>query len=82
MKFPKINREKLIVFVPLSIGTITAVTLWFMQEPVHVVDGTIMYSNALDPHIFITYTVLSIILSAALVDMIYWLVGWCKKECF
>ena len=77
----KINREKLLVIVPLIVGIATMVGLWIMQEPVTRPDGVITLNNALDPHLFITYTAISIVLSAWLVDATYWLARWCKKQC-
>lgn len=77
----KVNRERLLVLVPFIVGTITMIGLWIMQDPAIGVDGSITLNNALDPHIFIIYTALSIVLSAALVDAAYWLAEWCKKQC-
>ena len=81
MKFPKISRVKLMVVVPTIVGMLTAAFLWVSQEPIYAMDGIIRYNNALDPHMFIIYTLLSVILSAALVDLAYRLVNWCKKQC-
>ena len=81
MELFKINREKLLVIVPSIVGMLTMIGLWIMQDPVIGVDGSITLNTALDPHMFIIYTALSIVLSAALVDAAYWLAEWCKKQC-
>ena len=82
MGLPKINRTRLMVIVPAMTGMVTAAILWFTQEPAYGVDGIIRLNNPLDPHVYIIYTLLSIILSAVFVDVAYWLADWCKKQCF
>jgi|GEM_PF-6328989 len=80
MGFLKRNHSRIFVIVPLLVGVITAVVLFFYQDPVYGTDGIIRYDNALDPHIFIIYIVAAITVSAALVDFAYWLKGWCEKQ--
>ena len=77
-----VSRLRFKVIVASIAGMITAGLLWINQEPVYGIDGIVRYNNALDPHLFITYTVLSIILTAAIVDIGYWLATQCKKQCF
>ena len=80
MGFLKLNRRRLLIVIPLIVAVITAVFLFFFQEPVYGTDGIIRYNNALDPHIFIIYILIAITVSAALVDLAYWLIGWCKRQ--
>ena len=76
----KMSHMKASIIVPIIVGAVTVLALVIAQEPVYGVNGTIQFNNALDPHIFIIYTTLSITVSVALVDLVYWLIKWCQRQ--
>ena len=73
---------KLKVVIPLMVGMVTTVLMWLIQGPVRGVDGSFQYETELDPHVFIIYVGLSVIITAVFIDFAYWLKKWCKRQCF
>ena len=80
MDLRKITDKRLSVIVPLIVGVITIVFLVWTQAPEYGDEGIIRYNNALDPHMFIIYVILMMTASLALVDFVYWLIRWCRKQ--
>jgi hypothetical protein len=80
MRLPGMNHGRLMVFVPVIAGVLMALVLIGMQDPIFLADGVINFENPLDPHMFIIYIMMAIILSAALVDFVHWLGSWCQKQ--
>jgi F0F1-type ATP synthase assembly protein I len=76
-----VNRERIAVIVPLVVGVISAIILFGIQEPVHGPDGIVGYKDAIDPHFVIIYSVITYILTSALVHLLYWLIARCQVWC-
>lgn len=79
-KFIHISHKKALVIFPSIVAVATILALVVVQDPVYGTDGAITFKNALDPHIFIIFTVLSVTASIGLVDFAFWLIDWCKKQ--
>jgi hypothetical protein len=80
MRVLTMNHKRLMVSVPVIAGLIMALVLIGIQDPMFFADGVINFEDPLDPHIFIIYIIMAIILSAALVDFAHWLSSWCQKQ--
>lgn len=79
-KFIRISHKRALIIFPLLVALATLLALLVIQEPAFGTDGGITFKKALDPHIFIIFTVLAITLSLALVDFAFWLIDWCHKQ--
>ncbi|TNF97692.1 MAG: hypothetical protein EP297_10070 [Gammaproteobacteria bacterium] len=75
------NRERVVVILPLIVGVVTAFVLFGIEEPIYSADGIVGYKAAIDPHIVIIYAVMAFIMSTAIANLVYWLIDRCQVLC-